>query len=77
MSTTPRAQRRYDHRLKQLVRATGKIDVARESGVPRSAAYGWLNYLGFSPLNVPVLLANLSVSRPSRCNIETNRFGKG
>ena len=42
MSTGTRTQRRYDHRLRELVRAIGKIDVALESGVPRSTAYGWL-----------------------------------
>lgn len=42
MSIATRTQRRYDHRLKHIVRATGKIDVALDSGVPRSTAYGWL-----------------------------------
>ena len=42
MSTTTRTQHRYDHRLKELVRATGKCEIALESGVPRSTAYGWL-----------------------------------
>jgi putative transposase len=42
MITSTRAQRIYDHRLKQLVRQTGKVDVAVQSGVPRSTAYGWL-----------------------------------
>jgi putative transposase len=42
MSTATRTQRQYDHRLKQLVRATDRIDIALESGVPRSTAYGWL-----------------------------------
>ena len=44
MITTTRAQRSYDHRLKQLVRQTGRIDVALQSGVPRSTAYGWLTH---------------------------------
>lgn len=43
MSTATRTQRRYDHRLRQLVRSTGKVDLALESGVPRSTAYGWLS----------------------------------
>ena len=43
MSTATRTQRRYDHRLKELVLTTGNIEVAVESGVPRSTAYGWLS----------------------------------
>ena len=42
MPTATRGQRCYDHRLKELVRSTGNIDIALESGVPRSTAYGWL-----------------------------------
>lgn len=37
-----RPQRRYDHRLKELVRTTGNIAIAVECGVPRSTANGWL-----------------------------------
>ena len=37
-----RVQCIYDHRLKQLVHQTGKIDIAMQNGVPRSTAYGWL-----------------------------------
>jgi hypothetical protein len=43
MSPAIRTQRRYDHRLKELVRTTGNINIAVESGVPRSTAYGWLS----------------------------------
>lgn len=42
MSTTTRTLRRYDHRLKELVRSTGNVHVALECGVPRSTAYDWL-----------------------------------
>jgi len=42
MSIGTRTQRRYDHRLKELVRSTGSIGIALASGVPRSTAYGWL-----------------------------------
>ena len=41
MSTT-RRQRRYDHRLRDLVRSTGNIGHATRRGVPRSTARGWL-----------------------------------
>jgi hypothetical protein len=43
MPTETRTQRCYDHRLKELVRTTGNIDIALESGFPRSTACGWLN----------------------------------
>jgi hypothetical protein len=42
MPTTTRTQNVYDHRLKELVRSTGKIDVAIERGVPASTARTWL-----------------------------------
>jgi transposase InsO family protein len=42
MTTITRKHRRYDHRLRELVRSTGNIDVAVRRGVPRSTAYGWL-----------------------------------
>jgi len=35
-------QSTYDHRLKELVRSTGNIDVAIQRGVPRSTARCWL-----------------------------------
>ncbi len=37
-----RVQRRYDHRLQDLVRETGDLSIATEVGVPRSTAAGWL-----------------------------------
>ena len=42
MSTVNRAQKSYDHRLKELVRSTANIDGAIQRGVPRSTARGWL-----------------------------------
>ncbi|MDB4680133.1 DDE-type integrase/transposase/recombinase [Planctomycetaceae bacterium] len=42
MPTTTRKQNTYDHRLRELVRSTGKIDVAIQCGVPPSTARGWL-----------------------------------
>src|SRR2546422_6076329 len=42
MATTGRAQQRYDHRLRDLVRGTGDVTIATGLGVPRSTARGWL-----------------------------------
>src|SRR5271170_6548686 len=42
MATTTRTQRRYDHRLRELVRSTRDIDCAIQRGVPRSTARSWL-----------------------------------
>ena len=42
MSSTTRIQRTYDHRLRDLIRATGDIHQATEQGIPRSTARGWL-----------------------------------
>ena len=42
MSPTNRKLRRYDHRLRDLVRSTGDIGPATRRGVPRSTARGWL-----------------------------------
>ena len=38
---TTRTQRRYDHRLRDLVQTTGDLDLAIRHGVPRSTARGW------------------------------------
>jgi hypothetical protein len=42
MTTTGRHQRRYDHRLQDLVRRTGDVTIATDLGIPRSTARGWL-----------------------------------
>ena len=42
MNSTIRFQRRYDHRLRNLVRSSGDIGHAIRRGVPRSTARGWL-----------------------------------
>ena len=42
MATTTRNLRRYDHRLRELVRTTGDIQHTIHRGVPRSTAHGWL-----------------------------------
>ena len=36
-----------------------------------------LAYFSRNPVIDPVLVANVSVSKPSRCSMETNKFGKG
>jgi hypothetical protein len=42
MTSTGRRQRRYDHRLRDLVKRTGDVTIATDLGVPRSTASGWL-----------------------------------
>jgi hypothetical protein len=42
MPSTSRPQRRYDHRLRELVQRTGDLTIATTLGVPRSTARGWL-----------------------------------
>jgi hypothetical protein len=42
MSVKLRPQRSYDHRLKELVRASGDPSLAKELGIPASTVMGWL-----------------------------------
>src|SRR5262249_60538021 len=42
MTTMRRHQRRYDHRLRDLVQRTGDATIATNLGVPRSTARGWV-----------------------------------
>jgi hypothetical protein len=42
MTTRSRPQRRYDHRLRDLVQRTGDLTIATDLGVPRLTARGWL-----------------------------------
>ena len=42
MMTQPRPQKRYDHRLRDLVHRTEDVTIATDLGVPRSTARGWL-----------------------------------
>jgi hypothetical protein len=37
-----RLQQRYDHRLRDLIGATGDVTIAMDLGVPHSTARGWL-----------------------------------
>ena len=43
MMTQPRPQKRYDHRLRDLVHRTGDVTIATDLGVPCSTARGWLH----------------------------------
>ncbi len=42
MVNAAQTQRIYDHRLRNLVYSTGRIEIALDRGVPRSTARGWL-----------------------------------
>ena len=55
MTTTRRDQRRYDHRLRDLVQRTGDVTIATRLGVPRSTARGWLR-------KVPNVVVGLDVT---------------
>jgi len=63
MPTTTRTQRRYDHRLRELVHETGDIDHAIRHGVPRSTARGWLK-------SVPSDVVTADVFEASACDLE-------
>ena len=43
MIATTRKQQKYDHRFKDVVRASGRTDLARQHGVPESTARGWVS----------------------------------
>ena len=55
MSSTNRIQRRYDHRLRALVRTTGDLGLAVRHGVPRSTARGWLTRTSTEVVTLDVL----------------------
>ena len=42
MAATTRTQKRYDHRLRELVQKTQDVSCAVQYGVPRSTARSWL-----------------------------------
>jgi hypothetical protein len=60
MMSTARPKRRYDHRLRDLVHHTGDATIARDLGVPRSTARGWL---GATPGPSSVWTWRISVRR--------------
>jgi transposase InsO family protein len=55
MATTTRTQRRYDHRLRELVHSTQDIRYAIKQGVPRSTARSWLTAPRAEVVTVDVL----------------------
>jgi transposase InsO family protein len=55
MTSTTRTQRRYDHRLRELVCEANSVDLAVRHGVPRSTARGWLAATG-----MPVVTLNVA-----------------
>jgi hypothetical protein len=55
METTTRTQKKYDHRLKELVRSTQDITCAVRHGVPQSTARGWLNTPATKVISVDVV----------------------
>ena len=65
MTSTTRTQRRYDHRLRELVRNSKSVDVAVRHGVPRSTARGWL-----APLTTPVVTLNVANQDTTRLQQE-------
>ena len=58
MTSTGRRQRRYDHRLRDLVHGTGDVTIATSLGVPRSTARGWLG-------NGQTVVVSLDVTNPN------------
>ncbi|MDF1700777.1 MAG: DDE-type integrase/transposase/recombinase, partial [Planctomycetota bacterium] len=52
---TPRRQRRYDHRLVELVRRTGDVGHATKHGIPRSTAAGWITRRSGAVVSLPHL----------------------
>ena len=58
MTARSRPQRRYDHRLRDLVQRNGDPTIATDLGVPRSTARGWLGAL--PSVVVSVDMANLT-----------------
>jgi putative transposase len=68
MTTATRTQRRYDHRLRSLVRTTRDIHCAIQRGVPRSTARGWLrdSDVTVDALNLDATQLQLEVSQLRR-----------
>jgi hypothetical protein len=60
MTTARRFQQRYDHRLRDLVGATGDVTIAMDLGVPRSTARGWLGKAPKTVVSLDVTTLNAS-----------------
>jgi hypothetical protein len=63
MTTTRRRQRRYDHRLRDLVQRTRDVTIATNLGVPRSTARGWL-------CNAPNVVVSLDVTNMKAAELQ-------
>src|SRR5262249_53130147 len=63
MTTSRRPQQRYDHRLRELVRATGNVTLVTDLGVPRSTARGWLR-------KAPAVVVSLDVTNLSTSELQ-------
>ena len=55
MSDKTRTQKKYDHRLRDLIQNTGDLDLAVRYGVPRSTARGWLKQTHANVVSIDVL----------------------
>ena len=66
-----RMQRRYDHRLRELVQTTRDIQLATRQGVPESTARGWLNRSSTEVVSIDVL--DLDTARLQREVIQLRR----
>jgi len=71
MTTSGRRQRRYDHRLRDLVQRTGDVTIAMNLGVPRSTARGWLRKPGTVAVSLDV--TNLTASELQQEILERRR----
>jgi putative transposase len=67
MTTTGRHQRRYDHRLRDLVQRSGDATIATNLGVPRSTARGWLR-------NAPKVVVSLDVTNLNATELQREVF---
>jgi transposase InsO family protein len=63
MTMTGRHQRRYDHRLRDLVQRTGDATLATNLGVPLSTARGWLR-------NAPKVAVSLDVTNLNAAELQ-------
>lgn len=71
MATATRTQRRFDHRLRNLVRTTRDIHCALQRGVPRSTARGWLTESDVPEVTVEAL--NLEATQLQREVLQLRR----
>jgi hypothetical protein len=55
MSDKTRTQKKYDHRLRDLIQNTGDLDLAVRYGVPRSTARGWLKQSRANVVSIDVI----------------------